>query len=182
MSLVSAYLSVHTPRYCTLEAAFEGKLGLARTVFPYVENHNFYIEHWSMSVFWRKMRQLSRIFHEAGFWKDPDDLFYLTRQEVRDALFDYGNGWAIGVEPIGPSHWPALGLMRCLRRSRVRPLWCGWPHACSRPSASRTSTGRACASRRTSMPSFLPGSPVTCASRGARRRAPADRARPSRAR
>ena len=26
MSLVSVYLSVHTPRYCTLEAAFEGKL------------------------------------------------------------------------------------------------------------------------------------------------------------
>lgn len=26
MSLVGAYLSVHTPRYCTLEAAFEGKL------------------------------------------------------------------------------------------------------------------------------------------------------------
>ena len=87
-------------------AAFEGKLGLARTVFPYVENHNFYIEHWSMSVFWRKMRQLSRIFHEAGFWNDPDDLFYLTRQEVRDALFDYGNGWAVGVDAIGPSHWP----------------------------------------------------------------------------
>ena len=88
-------------------AAFEGKLGLARTVFPYVENHNFYIEHWSMSVFWRKMRQLSRIFHEAGFWKDPDDLFYLNRREVRDALFDYSNAWAVGVDAIGPSHWPA---------------------------------------------------------------------------
>jgi len=87
-------------------AAFEGKLGLARTVFPYVENHNFYIEHWSMGVFWRKMRQLGRIFHEAGFWKDPDDLFYLNRQEVRDALFDYGNAWAVGVDAIGPSHWP----------------------------------------------------------------------------
>ena len=50
-------------------AAFDGKLGLARTVFPYVENHNFYIEHWSMGVFWRKMRGLSRILHEAGFWQ-----------------------------------------------------------------------------------------------------------------
>ena len=72
-------------------AAFEGKLGLARTVFPYVENHNFYIEHWSMSVFWRKMRELGRVLQQAGFWKQPDDIFYLTRQEVRDALFDYGN-------------------------------------------------------------------------------------------
>ena len=39
-----------------------------RTVFPYVENHNFYIEHWTMGVFWRKMRELSRMLHEAGFW------------------------------------------------------------------------------------------------------------------
>ena len=41
---------------------FEQKLGLARTVFPYVENHNFYIEHWSLGVFWRKMRELNRLF------------------------------------------------------------------------------------------------------------------------
>jgi pyruvate, water dikinase len=87
-------------------AAFEGKLGLARTVFPYVENHNFYIEHWSMSVFWRKMRALGRVLQEAGFWKQPDDIFYLDRQEVRDALFDYGNAWAVGTDPIGPVYWP----------------------------------------------------------------------------
>jgi pyruvate, water dikinase len=87
-------------------AAFEGKLGLARTVFPYVENHNFYIEHWSMSVFWRKMRDLGRVLQEVGFWKQPDDIFYLDRQEVRDALFDYGNAWAVGTDAIGPIHWP----------------------------------------------------------------------------
>ena len=39
-------------------ATFQGKLGLARTVFPYVENHNFYVEHWAHSVIWRKMREL----------------------------------------------------------------------------------------------------------------------------
>ncbi|MCX5496071.1 PEP-utilizing enzyme [Kaistia dalseonensis] len=87
-------------------AAFEGKLGLARTVFPYVENHNFYIEHWSMSVFWRKMRELGQILHEAGFWKNPNDIFYLTRQEIRDVLFDYGNGWAVGAKAAGPDYWP----------------------------------------------------------------------------
>lgn len=87
-------------------ATFEGKLGLARVVFPYVENHNFYIEHWSMSVFWRKMRELSRLLKEEGFWPTDDGLFYLTRQEVRDALFDYSNAWATGGEWIGPSYWP----------------------------------------------------------------------------
>jgi pyruvate, water dikinase len=52
------------------KAAFQGKLGLARVVFPYVENHNFYIEHWSMCVFWRKMRELSNMLKEEGFWSE----------------------------------------------------------------------------------------------------------------
>ena len=52
----------------------------------------------------RKMRELGAIFRDAGFWKDADDLFYLNRQEVRDALFDYGNGWAVGAPAIGPHH------------------------------------------------------------------------------
>lgn len=87
-------------------AAFEGKLGLARTVFPYVENHNFYIEHWSMGVFWRKMRELSTMLQEEGFWPTADGMFYLNRQEVRDVLFDYGNAWATGADWIGPTYWP----------------------------------------------------------------------------
>jgi pyruvate, water dikinase len=87
-------------------ADFEAKLGLARQVYPYVENHNFYIEHWSMGVFWRKCRELSALLHRAGFWPGANDMFYLTRDEVRAALFDYASGWAIGVEPAGPGHWP----------------------------------------------------------------------------
>ena len=86
--------------------AFHGKLGLARVVFPYVENHNFYIEHWTMSVFWRKMRELSRVLMQAGFWHDEDDMFYLRRDELQQVLFDYGNGWAVGADSIGPWHWP----------------------------------------------------------------------------
>lgn len=89
-----------------LRPIFEQKLGLARTVFPYVENHNFYIEHWCLGVFWRKMRELSHVLMKAGFWNDPEGLFYLTRAQARDALFDYCNGWGVGVEPMGPKIWP----------------------------------------------------------------------------
>lgn len=86
---------------------FEQKLGLARTVFHYVENHNFYVEHWGHSVFWRKMRELSNVFVKEGFWSDVDDIFYLRREEIPDALWDMAGNWATGVEPRGPHYWPA---------------------------------------------------------------------------
>ena len=78
-------------------ATFEGKLGLARTVFPYVENHNFYVEHWGHSVVWRKMRDLGKIFVKEGFFADADDIFLLSRHEVPEVLFDVYHGWAVGV-------------------------------------------------------------------------------------
>lgn len=87
-------------------ATFQGKLGLARTVYPYVEDHNFYIEHWTMGVFWRKVRQLSRLLHSYGFWTQPDDILYLTRDEVRPVLFDLATGWGVGADCIAPSYWP----------------------------------------------------------------------------
>jgi pyruvate,water dikinase len=76
-------------------------------VFPYVEDHNFYIEHWALGVFWRKMRELSRLLQGAGFWPDEDGMFYLNRNEVRDVLWDYGASWAIGTPNVGSAIWPA---------------------------------------------------------------------------
>ena len=87
-------------------ATFEGKLGLARTVFPYVENHNFYVEHWGHSVIWRKMRDLGGLFVKEGFFADADDVFLLGRNEVPEVLFDLYHGWAVGVASRGPVYWP----------------------------------------------------------------------------
>jgi pyruvate, water dikinase len=101
-------------------ATFEGKLGLARTVFPYVENHNFYIEHWGMSLVWRKMRELGQILADNGFFAKADDIFLLRRNEVPDAIFDYFHGWAVGVPSRGPKYWGREiprrhGIMNALR-------------------------------------------------------------------
>jgi pyruvate, water dikinase len=87
-------------------ATFGAKLGLARTVFPYVENHNFYVEHWAHSVVWRKMRDLGRMLVEAGFFENPDDVFLLSRHEVPEVLFDLYHGWAVGAPSRGPVYWP----------------------------------------------------------------------------
>jgi len=102
---------------------FDQKIGLARTVFPYVEDHNFYIEHWFMGAFWRKMRELSRMLMNQGFWKNPDDMFFLSRNEVRDALFDYSSAWAVGGRPTGPRHWP----QEIERRRRIHEALCSAP-------------------------------------------------------
>ncbi|MFG2562166.1 PEP-utilizing enzyme [Streptomyces sp. NPDC048496] len=90
-----------------LREQFDAKRGLAATAYPYVENHNFYIEHWTMGVFWRKVRELARVFVGASFWADPADMLYLNRNEVRDAIFDLVTGWAVGAESTGPHYWPA---------------------------------------------------------------------------
>jgi pyruvate,water dikinase len=102
-------------------AAFEGKLGLARTVFPYVENHNFYVEHWSHSVLWRKMRDLGRVLVKEGFLAEADDIFYLKRNEIPDAIIDYYGSWAVGVAPRGTAYWPReierrKGILDALRQ------------------------------------------------------------------
>ena len=102
-------------------AAFEGKLGLARTVFPYVENHNFYVEHWSHSVLWRKMRDLGRVLVKEGFLAEADDVFYLKRNEIPDAIMDYYGNWAVGVAPRGTAYWPReierrKGILDALRQ------------------------------------------------------------------
>jgi pyruvate,water dikinase len=87
--------------------AFQGKLGLARVVFPYVENHNFYVEHWSHSVLWRKMRDLGEVFVKDGFFAEANDIFYLKRNEIPDALFDLYSAWATPAPARGPKYWPA---------------------------------------------------------------------------
>jgi pyruvate,water dikinase len=86
--------------------AFNGKLGLARTVFPYVENHNFYIEHWSMSVFWNKSRELGEMLVKEGFFTQTDDVYFVRREEMDTLLFDLYSAWAVGTEPAGPHYWP----------------------------------------------------------------------------
>ncbi len=96
-------------------AVFDEKLGLSRLVFPYVEDHNFYIEHRALSAFWRKIRELGGVLADAGFWGEANDIFYVRRDELHQVIFDYAQAWAIGVEPMGPYHWPA----EIARRKRI---------------------------------------------------------------
>jgi pyruvate, water dikinase len=120
------------------EAVAAERERIARVVFPYVENHNFYIEHWTMSIFWRKVRQLGQVLADAGFWSEADDMFYLRREEIQEALFDYGNAWAVGTKPMGPYHWPAevarrKAIVDALRTKRPLPAMNEPPEVVTEP-------------------------------------------------
>ena len=118
--------------------AFQAKLGLARVVFPYVENHNFYVEHWSHSVIWRKMRQLGEVFVKEGFWGEANDIFYLKRTEVEDALWDYYVSWATPEPAAGPGYWPGLvekrkGICNALKKWKPVPALGAPPEIITEP-------------------------------------------------
>ncbi len=85
---------------------FDKMLGSARTVFPYVENHLFYVEHWFHSIFWNKVRDVAKILVEYKFINDVEDIWYLKRSEIKDALWDLVTAWATGSNGRGPLVWP----------------------------------------------------------------------------
>ncbi len=89
-------------------ATFDGKLGLARVVFPYVENHNFYIEHWTMSVVWRKVRELGATLAKDGLLDADDDILFIRRDEVNELLWDYYSNWAVNSPTVSAAHWAPI--------------------------------------------------------------------------
>jgi len=87
-------------------ATFDQMLGTARTVFPYVENHLFYVEHWFHSIFWNKMREVGKILVQHKFIEDVEDVWYLKRSEVKEVLWDLVTSWATGSVGRGTLTWP----------------------------------------------------------------------------
>jgi pyruvate,water dikinase len=84
--------------------AFRQVLGLARQVYPETENHNFYVEHWHHSIFWNKVRDLGAVFEAFGYLNDSEDIFFLHRYEVHQALYDMLTGWAT-TNPARGGYW-----------------------------------------------------------------------------
>lgn len=112
---------------------FDDALNLSRAVFPYIEEHNIYVEHWTHAVFWQKVRELSRMMVKIGFFKDEEDLYHLNRFELDQALADAFQSWAIGVSARGVAHWQGeiarrKGIMAALRSTSITPAY-GLPPA-----------------------------------------------------
>ncbi|MET1043022.1 MAG: PEP-utilizing enzyme [Microbacteriaceae bacterium] len=107
-------------------AQFDGMLQLARTVFPFIEEHNIYVEHWTHSVFFQKLRELSARLVEAGFFADAEDMYLLNRFELDEVLADVVQAHVIGVPARGVQKWRAKvaerkGIMAALRSQAAAP-------------------------------------------------------------
>jgi len=80
------------------KVAFDQMLGLCHRVFPYVEDHKFYCEHWFTTCFFAKMREFGDLLARHGVLRDREDLFQLNHTEVGDALVDVMLAWAAGTD------------------------------------------------------------------------------------
>jgi len=93
-------------------AAFDQMLGLCRRVFPFVEDHKFYCEHWFTSQFFGKIREFGALLARFGVLAEAEDIFQLHHTEVDQALSDVMLAWAAGSPPLGGAHWQPIVASR----------------------------------------------------------------------
>ena len=89
-------------------AAYDQMISLAHRVFPYVEGHKFYCEHWYTNLFFNKIREFGALLATHGFFADAEGVFQLTHYELESAIIDLMNAWSTGSPPRGPARWPAI--------------------------------------------------------------------------
>jgi pyruvate, water dikinase len=90
------------------KAAFDQMLGLCRVVFPYVEDHKFYCEHWFTSQFFDRIREFGELLHRYGVLEEAEDIFHLQHNEIDQALADVMLAWASGGTACGGRHFKPI--------------------------------------------------------------------------
>jgi pyruvate,water dikinase len=89
-------------------AAYDQMIELAHRVFPYVEGHKFYCEHWYTNLFFNKIREFGALLAQQGFFGNAEDVFHLTHYELESAIIDLMTAWSNGSPPRGPALWPKV--------------------------------------------------------------------------
>src|SRR6202012_3232574 len=93
-------------------AAYDQMITLAHRVFPYVEGHKFYCEHWYTNLFFNKIREFGALLAAHRFFDTAEDVFQLTHFEVEAAIIDLMTAWSNGSPPRGPERWPQIVAQR----------------------------------------------------------------------
>jgi pyruvate, water dikinase len=88
--------------------AFDQMLAVSHLVFPYVEDHKFYCEHWLTTSFFNKIREFGDLLEMHGIIEQSDDIFHMHHTEVNLTLGNLMNSWAAGSKPVNQGYWPPI--------------------------------------------------------------------------
>lgn len=102
--------------------AFDQMLGVSHLVFPYVEDHKFYCEHWLTTCFFKKIRQFGTLLARQEVLDDAEDIFQLHHTEVTQLLTNVMNSWAAGSPPVHRDHWKPI----IAERRRMLEVLASW--------------------------------------------------------
>jgi pyruvate, water dikinase len=89
-------------------AAFDQMLAVSHLVFPYVEDHKFYCEHWLTTSFFNKIREFGDLLEMHGIVETSEDIFHMHHTEVNLTLGNLMNSWAAGSKPVNQGYWPPI--------------------------------------------------------------------------
>ena len=99
-------------------AAYDQMITLAHRVFPYVEGHKFYCEHWYTNLFFNKIREFGALLAAHGFFPGrrgcvPSDPLRVGTRHHRshDRMVEWLGASRAGA--FGPTSWPS-GALRWL--------------------------------------------------------------------
>lgn len=88
--------------------AFDQMLSICHLVFPYVENHKFYCEHWLTTCFFNKIREFGDLLTRYDVIEEQGDIFHLHYTEVEQTLANVMNSWSAGSPPANKDYWKPI--------------------------------------------------------------------------
>ncbi|MAW79808.1 MAG: PEP-utilizing protein mobile subunit [Parvularcula sp.] len=106
-------------------AAYDQMIGLACRVFPYVEGHKFYCEHWYTNLFFNKIREFGDLLVKNDIIDEQEDVFHLTRYEVEQGIVDVMTSWSNGSPTRGGKRFRAM----VEERKKAIEVWAGMDSA-----------------------------------------------------
>ncbi len=87
-----------------------------RTIYPYNEDHIFWVEHWCHTIWFSKIREIGKLFVQGGMLKEVDDTFMFNRFEVPEMIEELVTGWALGEGiPLRGSYY----MEKVAKRQRI---------------------------------------------------------------
>ena len=89
-------------------AAFDQMLAVSHLVFPYVEDHKFYCEHWLTTSFFNKIREFGTLLARFEVIETGEDIFHLHHTEINSVLTNVMNSWAAGSPPARRDYWKPI--------------------------------------------------------------------------